>query len=286
MFRGSDVVARRLLTPKQLRSAAWVRLRQDVYADATLELTHRVRITAVGLTLPAGAAFAGRSAAVLWGIGWAAESTDPVEVGLPRGSRWNAGGDVVVRTLVRGRRPVWRGRWPCTGRLDTVVDLLRFADRTDGVITLDRLVRERHVRLADVRSAVAQLQPCWGSGRAKEVVRLADGLAESPQESRLRLLLVGAGLPAPVAQHEVYDADGLVGRVDFAYPEIKLAIEYDGMWHGERGAFLSDRRRLNRLAAVGWLVVHVTAEDLHDPARLLARVRAMRARRLRESGTR
>ena len=286
VFRGSYVVARGLLTPKQLRSSAWVRLRQDVYADAALDLTHRVLISAVGLALPEGAAFSGRSAAVLWGLGWAAGAADPVEVGLPRGLRWNAGPDVRVRTLLPDRRLVRRGKWLCTGRVDTVVDLLRFGERTDGVVTLDRLVHEKHVRLADVRTAIADLPPCWGSSRARDVARLADGLAESAQESRLRLLLLGAGLPAPVAQHEVFDHAGFVARVDLAYPDLKIAIEYDGMWHGERGAFLSDRRRLNRLVSAGWLVLHVTADDLEHPERLLARIRALRARRVREIRTR
>ncbi len=68
VFRGSAVVSEGLLTDKQLRSSAWVRLRQDVYADSSLPRTHRILISAVGLTLPAGAGFTGRSAAVLWGV--------------------------------------------------------------------------------------------------------------------------------------------------------------------------------------------------------------------------
>ena len=67
MFRGSTAVRRRWLTRKQLRGPAWRRLRQDVYADARLDVTHRVLVSAVGLTLPPGAGFAGVSAAVLWG---------------------------------------------------------------------------------------------------------------------------------------------------------------------------------------------------------------------------
>ena len=66
VFRGSAVVRQGLLTRKQLRSPAWTRLRQDVYADASLPLTHRLLISAVGLVLPTGAGFAWRSAAVLW----------------------------------------------------------------------------------------------------------------------------------------------------------------------------------------------------------------------------
>jgi len=74
--------------------------------------------------------------------------------------------------------------------------------------------------------------------------------------------------------------------VDLAYPELTVAIEYDGMWHGERRAFLDDRRRLNRLLAAGWVVLHVTADDLEHPERLLARIRELHARRLAEMDTR
>src|SRR3712207_7059217 len=49
----------------------------------------------------------------------------------------------------------------------------------------------------------------------------------------------------------VFDDDGFVARVDFAGPELRIAIEYVGLWHGERRAFLADRRRLNRLVAAG-----------------------------------
>ncbi len=78
VFRGSRVVAEGVLTPKQLRSSAWVRLRQDVYADATLPRTHRLMVSAVGLVLPSGAAFTGRSAAVLRGMDGLGQPDEPV----------------------------------------------------------------------------------------------------------------------------------------------------------------------------------------------------------------
>jgi very-short-patch-repair endonuclease len=81
-------------------------------------------------------------------------------------------------------------------------------------------------------------------------------------------------------------ADGFIARVDFAYPELRLAIEDDGLWHAERRAFLDDRRRLDRLDAAGWVVLHVTVDDLRRPELLIARVRALRARRLAETNTR
>ncbi|HLM06855.1 MAG TPA: DUF559 domain-containing protein [Blastococcus sp.] len=66
--------------------------------------------------------------------------------------------------------------------------------------------------------------------------------------------------------------------MDFAYPELRLAIEYDGLLHAEPGQFEKDRGRLNRLSAAGWRVIFVTAADLRHPERLLARLAAALAR--------
>ena len=114
-----------------------------------------------------------------------------------------------------------------------------------------------------------------GTARARKVCGLADGLAGSPQETRLRLLLHASRLPRPVAQHTVLDAAGrFVARVDFAWPDRRVAVEYEGRWHGRPQQVASDRARLNRLTAAGWRVVFVTAEDLRDPDRVVARVAA------------
>jgi very-short-patch-repair endonuclease len=96
----------------------------------------------------------------------------------------------------------------------------------------------------------------------------------SPQETRLRLLIHGSGLPAPVAQHRVLVNGREVARVDFAWPDRKVAVEYDGLWHAEPGQFAKDRQRLNRQREAGWTVVFVTAADLHRPADLVARIAA------------
>jgi hypothetical protein len=149
----------------------------------------------------------------------------------------------------------------------------------DGVVLLDRLVDAGVVRLGEVQDAVARLPRSRGSRVARDVVGLADGLAESPPETRVRLLMRRAGLPSPEAQYRVFDDAGFVARLDFAYPELKLAIEYDGAWHGRPGALGRDRSRLNRLFEAGWEVVFVTAADMHDPDGLLRRIIRARARR-------
>jgi very-short-patch-repair endonuclease len=86
-------------------------------------------------------------------------------------------------------------------------------------------------------------------------------------------------LPRPLAQFVVRDDAGFVARVDFAWPEAKIAVEYEGTWHGDSPQQVAaDRRRLNRLTAAGWTVIFVTAADLHRPDQLVARLAAALSR--------
>lgn len=180
-----------------------------------------------------------------------------------------------MRTAVTDGDVVQDGILRWTDRVRTAVGLARREPLDDGVVLLDRLVQAFVVRLDEVRSAVAELPSCRGSARARQVAALADGLAESPPETRLRLLIRQAGLPAPVAQYVVRHAARFVAKVDFGYPDRRLAIEYDGLWHGERSQVPKDRARLDRLLAAGWRILFfVTVEDLRRPVELVVRLAA------------
>ena len=280
LFRGSVVVRDGRLTPAQLRSTAWHRVFRDVYACATLELTHEVRVVAATRLLLPSAVASGRSAAVLWGATGAAGAADDVELTVPPGSsactvpgirlhRWPlAEDDIRERHGIRLTAPV-----------RTAVDVGREIGPVDeSVAVVDALVARRTSDLAAVRlAAAAATGP--RCRRSRRVAELADGLAGSPQETRVRLLLHASRLPRPVAQFEVHDGRGrLAARVDFAWPEHRLALEYEGVWHGDPQQVGKDRARLNRLTACGWRVLFVTAADLRDPVGLVARIAAELAR--------
>jgi hypothetical protein len=168
---------------------------------------------------------------------------------------------------VRPRRGV-----PTTIPSATAVRLAGCLPLDDAVAAVDRIVQAGLADLDDVREIVAAIRGP-GAARARAACALADGLAGSPQETRLRLLFHRAGLPTPVAQFTVRRDGRFVAAVDFAWPEHRLAVEYDGLWHGAPAQFGKDRRRLNGITAAGWRVVFVTAADLHRPAELVARVR-------------
>jgi very-short-patch-repair endonuclease len=105
---------------------------------------------------------------------------------------------------------------------------------------------------------------------------------ESDAELRLLRMLEAHGLPKPTVQHEIHDVDGrLVARVDFAYPELEIAIEYDSYEHHVgKVALVRDGARRNTMVALGWPPITATAADLRNQAHRLA-VDLRRARALR-----
>lgn len=107
-----------------------------------------------------------------------------------------------------------------------------------------------------------------GTLQALTLLELATGLAESPAESRLLLIVVDAGLPIPeqqVAGNELY-------RLDFGRLEAMVAVEYDG-YAAHENRKDRDAARDEDLRRRGWTVIRADATDLTDPSRLVAAVR-------------
>ena len=94
-------------------------------------------------------------------------------------------------------------------------------------------------------------------------------------ESVLRWLLHAAGLPRPVLQYRVRDDSGRqIGFGDLAWPAKKVLVEFDGDVHRERGVFVRDLRRQNRLVLAGWTVLRFSSADvLGRPQEVVAAVR-------------
>ncbi len=258
---------------------------RDVYADADLPDGHRLRIEGAALLVPGSAVFSGRTAAHLLGARELADSATPVEVTVPPQHRFGPVTGMRVRQAgLRAEEVLAVGGRTCTAAVRTALDMARLEPLMDAVVALDQLLARAVGDEVALRAGAAALPTGRGCRSARRAVALADGRAESPPETRLRVLLTVAGLP-PVPQWSVRRADGMfIARVDLAYPAVRVAVEYDGAWHGQPGQLGRDRRRLNGLVAAGWRVPHVTAADLYRPEEVIARIRGLLDAEIGETG--
>jgi very-short-patch-repair endonuclease len=265
-FLGSRALATGTVTRSQLRTRYRVVFR-DVYIAKDADLTAAAKARAAWLST--GAVLCGRSAAAALGTKWL-DGAAPAEV--VRADRRGQPGIVAhsytlaedeVRT-VAGMR--------VTSAARTAFDLGRSLPAAKAVPILDALFNATGIKAADA-VAVADRHPgARGVRRLRAALEVADGGAESPQETRVRLLLVSAGLPKPETQIEFRD---LRIRVDMGWREWQVAVEYDGVQHwNDRYQRSWDIERIALLEAAGWHVIRVSAEMLsRRPAVIVDRVR-------------
>lgn len=262
-FRGSKALRLGLVTPGRLRGPRYRRLFSDVYVAAATELTTLVwSLAAYVLVEHRGGALGGWSAAELLGAGCSPRSF-PAEVIAPAGGLRTRSGLLVRREQLDPVDVVVARGCRTTTPLRTAWDLARRLDLVEAVVAVDALARRGGFDPAELLALRARIPGARRCRRLEHVLALANPLAESPMETRLRLLLVLAGLPAPVVQHRILDEYGFVlARVDLAYPDVRLAIEYDGSSHfsAERGR--RDRARDNLVAKLGWETMRFVDDDV------------------------
>ena len=221
-FRGSSAVAAGLLTPGILRGRRYRRLFPDVYAPALLEADLALRARAAGVLV------AGYAAAELWGAS-CGPADAPVDVLLPYDYRCD--GLRTRRERIDPDESTCLGPTPITTSDRVAFDLARWApDLTERVAAVDALAHCCRVDLDAVRALRNRHLGVHHGAVIAQVLALADARAESPMESRARMALHLGGLPAPAVQHPVI-ARGARYYLDLAYPEVRLAIEYDGAEH-------------------------------------------------------
>lgn len=165
-----------------------------------------------------------------------------------------------------------------------LADFLCDGDKRTAFAALDQamhgLAPDHCSRLREnVRDRILDRRSKRGIHRAQMLLALATGKAESPPESILRLVVVEAGFPVPEVQYEITTIDGRrLYVLDMAWPERRIALEYDGFAaHEERGEH--DAERDQRLAGRGWVTIRATAADLRDSSRVLAELEAQFKRR-------
>ena len=171
------------------------------------------------------------------------------------------------------------------------LDLASVLPLVDLVVVGDWLVSSGRVSTASLE-AYCSAARSRGAAHARRAAALVREGVESPMETRLRLLLVLAGLPEPEVNRELRDGDGFfLLRPDLSWPAHEVAVEYDGRQHlTSASQWERDVQRRNDLTAAGWLLVTVTAAGVYrtpeDTVRRVAdalRQRGARRTRVRDS---
>lgn len=274
LFSKAEALARGI-TRGQLAGPRHRRLFTNVYCDARADVDLALRARAALRLAPDGAVVSRHTAAEL--LGGVVPPTADLHLTLPTGRLRVGGIDARRGTVTAGAR--WRGI-PITSAEETFAGLAPDLGLVDLVVLGDSLVRARRTTPQRLRSSASGARG-KGSATLRRAAELVRAGVDSPMESRLRLLLVLAGLPEPVVNHVEYDETGRWRRrFDLSYPAYRLAIEYDGRQHAEDPRqWERDVERREGLDTDQWRLVVVLAKGVwREPGRTLERVAAaMRA---------
>lgn len=240
-----------------LKSKFIERIWQGVYCLG--EPTDERRLRGLDLTAGTTLAVCMSTAAAIHGF----DTEQPAELHVlnPPGHQLRPVDGLVVhrrddaRLVMAGRRPATAPAW-------TAVEVARSLRRPRALATLDAALRTGCPR-GEIWCAATQQAGRRGIVAVRELLPLADPRAESPMESEARLAMIDGGLPTPELQYEVIDGNRELRRLDFAWPEYRVAVEYDGVdWHSDPEAMRKDRRRRAALIDVGWVVISIVFEDV------------------------
>lgn len=163
----------------------------------------------------------------------------------------------------------------CTTAPRAAYDLGRRLPLETAVIRIDALLNATGGTVAEVAVIAERYSGARGIRKLRRALTYVDPGAESPQETRLRLLILSSGLPRPETQIAVADQWGLVRRrIDLGWPAWRIGVEYDGQHHWTDPAqHAEDIERLEFLAARGWTIIRVSRNQLrYRPGEVITRI--------------
>lgn len=269
-FLGRQAVRRGELTKHRLLRD-YRALHRNVYLSNDATVTALTRARAAWLWASGAATLTGCSAAAIHGTKWL-DPDQPAE--LSRINRHCPPGIIAHSYRIPAEETCVVDGIRVTTPQRTAFDIGRQLATDQAIVILDALANATNLKPDDV-VGLADAKPGFRSvRRLRCVLALIDGGAESPQESRLRLVLVRAGLPAPETQIAFTDEFGVTRiRVDMGWRQWKVAVEYDGVQHwSDRRQRSWDIDRIAILEAMRWAVIRVSAEMMSRPQVIIERV--------------
>lgn len=229
-----------------------------IYSDRELSAELQLR----GLDLATGTTVAVclGTAAAAYGF----DTEEPVDLHVlnPTGHQLRSADGLVVHRREGAPLSEVDGR-PATAPAWTAIEVARSLRRPRALATLDAALRSGTCTRGELQRAALRQAGRRGIVAVRDLLPLADSRADSEMESESRLMMIDGGLPLPVLQYPIVDRDHRTWRVDFAWPEQRLAVEYDGVvWHEGPEAFAYERQRRAALQEVGWVVIPIIADDV------------------------
>jgi very-short-patch-repair endonuclease len=150
-----------------------------------------------------------------------------------------------------------------TSPVRTAYDLARRGDLVERVVAVDRLANVHRFNPDLLLHFCARNRGARGNGLVPCVLGHADRRAGSPMETRLRMLIVRAGLPRPEVQWVVQDERARTALwLDLAWPDLMIGIEYEGQDHTVPDQVLRDVGRYTGLVDKGWRIYRYTKFEI------------------------
>lgn len=249
------------------------RLLRGVYVRADVPDSYDLRLAAVRRVVTPDHIACDRTAAWIYDVramdGGVDQRLPPIEVCRFRGH------EPTRRRDVRGRE---RDLAPhdvhevhglrVTTPLRTALDLGCILRRREAIAALDQFRRKFAIAETTLSREAVRYAGRRGVVQLRELIPLSDASAESPRESWTRLEIHDAGLPQPVSQFVVAEDGVPLFRLDFAYPDERIAVEYDGWeFHSTPEQRAHDAERRRWLTRHGWCVIVVRVGDFTGSAR-------------------
>lgn len=259
------------ITDHQLHTHDYQTLLRGIYISTTIRVTPVVRARAALLSVNAPEANVSHAtAARLYGIPIPAIGDEHVSVRTPAQRRSPKG---LVCHVAPAEGTHWVNGMLVSTPERTFCELAALIGLVDLVVAGDHMVRRGLTTVERLRAA-AEASPLRHKEAAVEAVGLVRDRVDSPAETRFRLLLVLAGLPEPVVNHEIRADNGLLlRRHDLALPDQRLAFEVQGRHHVDVVAtWEKDIEREEDSKVDGWRITNIVASSLYTaPEQVLHR---------------
>lgn len=275
------------LTIRELTGSGYRRLLHGVYIGSQIRPTVAVRARAALMVSATGSFVSHHTAALLWGA-WAPLTTT-IHVSTPTDQSRSERGGIAGHRARTDVRPVTRAGIPVAPPVEVFIDLAAVGLGLIDLVTAgDALVRAGAVTVDELVDAAARFRGA-GCRLARRAARYVREKVDSVMETRLRMLILLAGLPEPEIGHVIRREDGSwLYRLDLCYRGLLIGIEYDGRQHAENSAqWKRDIRRREELEHRGWRIIVITSDGIYDdPQDTLDRIRRVLVERGETAGRR